>query len=111
MKVISVDVYRSKRGDCSNGGITSKFDELDLYSDINNFKEYSEIPVDSLVLIKRVLFDKNCDYVIPYTYSLFQSNKVISGNGMFGGCFVYSSDSRYRELCNNPLPVHDRIEW
>lgn len=31
---------------------------------------------------------------------------------MFGGCFVYSSDSRFAKLTgtHNPLPVHDRFE-
>jgi hypothetical protein len=29
---------------------------------------------------------------------------------MFGGNFAWTSDSRFRELYPNPVPVHDRIE-
>lgn len=29
---------------------------------------------------------------------------------MFGGNFCYSSDSRFREICQYPIPIHDRFE-
>ncbi len=29
---------------------------------------------------------------------------------MFGGNFIYTSDSRLRAICPYPIPVHDRIE-
>jgi hypothetical protein len=33
-----------------------------------------------------------------------------NGRPMFGGNFVYSSDSRFRAVCAYPIPVHDRFE-
>ena len=30
--------------------------------------------------------------------------------GMFGGCFIYSSDSRFRAISAYPVPLHDRFE-
>jgi hypothetical protein len=29
---------------------------------------------------------------------------------MFGGCFVWSSDTRFRDIFEHPLPLHDRVE-
>jgi hypothetical protein len=29
---------------------------------------------------------------------------------MFGGNFIYTSDSRVREICAYPIPIHDRCE-
>lgn len=29
---------------------------------------------------------------------------------MFGGNFIWSSDSRFRELSTQPIPLHDRVE-
>lgn len=34
----------------------------------------------------------------------------IAAQTMFGGNFIYTSDSRFRDVCPYPIPVHDRIE-
>lgn len=110
MKKISCSVFRSNIGDCSNGGITNKFDTLNLYSDVNTAEDLANIPEGSLVLIKRDLFGRSADYVVPVQYAIIPFGNVMSKSVMFGGCFVWCSDSRFRELSQLPLPVHDRVE-
>jgi len=34
----------------------------------------------------------------------------LNENGMMGGRFVYSSDSRFRTISAYPVPLHDRFE-
>lgn len=33
-----------------------------------------------------------------------------AGVGMFGGNFIFTSDSRLRDVSDQPIPVHDRVE-
>lgn len=112
MKNIGVYVYRSSLGDCTNKGATSKEDGFELYSDINTAADLANVPEGSLVLIKRDLFGKDADYVIPVKYAIvIQGALRCNGALMFGGNFVYTSDSRYPDIHRRPLPVHDRFEW
>jgi hypothetical protein len=39
------------------------------------------------------------------------TNNGVTSDTMFGGNFVYTTDSRFKELYgSNPIHVHDRIE-
>ena len=106
-----VFVYRNGEGyDCTNGGITCNRTQLMLYSGDRDecYRQAKEENClhEALWLNKRILWDKNYYYAEP-----LQKGK---GCQMFGGNFVYSCDSRFKEMCdeyrNIPLPVHDRYE-
>lgn len=99
MKKISADVYRNQLGDATNGGLSSQFNSLDVY--ISGYK-IDELPDDALVLVERTLFGEEAWYVKP---ALLIKNNVSS---MFGGNFVYSSDSRFPT--RTPIKIHDRVE-
>ena len=99
MKKIRTDVYRNQSGDATNGGLSSQFNSLDVY--ISGYK-IDELPNDALVLVERNLFGKDAWYVKPV--ALIKSNK----QSMFGGNFVYSSDSRFP--ADSPIKIHDRVE-
>ena len=62
-----------------------------------------------LVIIRRNLFGGEYLHVEPRI-----NGKTLCPDGwiggMMGGNFVYSSDSRFRQISPYPLPVHDRFE-
>lgn len=97
-----VSVYRTPSlGDCTNGGVSGKHDEFllvdeDIDGPIRNDGRY---PV--LRLRKREIAGRETLHVIPDGETRYV---------MFGGNFVYTSDSRFRQVCNYPLPIHDRVE-
>lgn len=97
--------------DCTAGGLTSQVDNADLYCDctreeaIEHCRKRGKDPDKQLILIRRQMFGSNADYVEPLTKPEGKWN-------MFGGNYVVTSDSRYREFTgsNRPLPVFDRFE-
>lgn len=93
MKGLMVNVYRSGQGDSTNGGVSSKSDALLLYGEgvAEVFEHRPGLPV--VKLIKRTIFGKE---------------RIQAENNMFGGNFIYSSDSRFPS--QYPIPVHDRVE-
>ena len=64
--------------------------------------QVAKVPNDDLVLIVRTIGDTTANYVVPA--SIAKGNKM----PMFGGNFVYSSDSRFPS--DAPIKIHDRIE-
>ena len=124
---MEIKVYRWTLGDCTNNGISSEHRNNRLlivgWVDDNtkefyplpkklylpyevNFANEEELKADNLVLlVKRVLFGQNADYLVGL-------QDFITGKWcMMGGNFGYSCDSRYRQNINSlPLPIHDRIE-
>lgn len=115
MKQIRVSVYRDADGhDCTNGGVTSRHISMTLFyqckrEEALDYCQQNGIDTDGcLWLEKRVLFGEQHDYARPL---LHESGKC---GPMFGGNFVYTSDSRLADAlgttCSAPVPVHDRYE-
>lgn len=102
MKKILTFVFKHSLGDCSNNGLTSKYDHLNLYHGDLNEEEINELPEDSLILIERVLFGKQANYAVPV--EIYKTKR----HSMAGGNWVYTSDSRFPS--DAPIAVHDRVE-
>jgi hypothetical protein len=103
MKGMMVWVYRTGKTDCTNQGITSKHDRVMLVGP--GVPEVHEVLPDEPVLFldPRKGWDHPC--LTPYAKP--KTDRWV----MFGGNFVWSSDSRFREhVSAGPLPVHDRVE-
>lgn len=104
-KGILVSIYKdSKLGDCSNGGISAIADTALLVSSlfvkvpqvVEESDEYPKIKIVEGTLsgtLKAVPYDK-------------PKGKI----SMFGGCFVWECDSRFRKISQHPIPLHDRFE-
>lgn len=106
MKALSIDVYRNGTYDCTNGGISSKYDELLLVCD----EGYIEIDENNLPenLVK-IVSEKLCGKDREYKY--IEPYKAATKIGwMSGGNIAYSCDSRFSELSDYPLVIHDRQE-
>lgn len=104
IRAIDAEIFKPKWGDSSNGGISSKYNNVYVVCDNGNheFDTDEELPENLCVIVKRELFGKNADYIRPY-------KDVPKGSVgyMYGGCIVCTSDSRFN---SHPLKLHDRTE-
>lgn len=104
-KGIRVEVFRGANGhDCTNNGLSSLVDEVILVGDmIEGVDEVKEgqayLEVGSITFRGKTTY-----HAKPVNFGL----KGVPF--MFGGNFVWTSDSRFREHFNEPLAIHDRQE-
>lgn len=112
-------VYKDSLGDCTNGGVSAKFDSLYLCRDYVTEEDVLEYCKANNCLDEVERFVK-CE-----TRSLFGGTRiykdivlVYEGNrkdtlgGMSGGNLLYTCDARWEEItgCPYPLSIHDRYE-
>lgn len=99
-KGLIIYVYKNNLGDCSNFGMSSKFEKLILVGDgIPEIFEGTE--ENSVKISHKNVSGEKYTYLEPITKNPGQWN-------MFGGNFGYCSDSRFP--AKYPLPIHDRFE-
>ncbi|MDD5603923.1 MAG: hypothetical protein PHG48_07630 [Eubacteriales bacterium] len=105
-QALMVYVYRAGIGDATNGGVSSRVDRLLLAGE--GIEGPFEVDDDEhhLELRKKNVGGEEYMYAVPV------DGRDTAGmvGPMFGGNFVYSSDSRFRRVCKYPIPVHDRWE-
>ncbi len=115
MKGLSVAVYREPAGsgmfdniDCTNGGISGKFRNLTLVGPgIPGISEATENR-PAVMIVERDLPSKRGGRR-TYLHAIPVEGKDDTRIGwMFGGNFIYSSDSHFP--ADYPIPVHDRQE-
>ena len=104
-KALPINVYRTNRlSDCTNSGISSKYDELLLLCDEGFIDVDLDNPPENLVIIN--VFDfrgEVYDHIEPFV----RPNDGCVG-WMNGGNIAFTSDSRFD--CEYPLCIHDRQE-
>lgn len=104
VRVLPVDIFKNSGRDWSNGGISSRYNEILLINEKGHIKVDLDNPPDNLcVYVKRTLFGEEHDYIEPY--SPIESGCV---GWMFGGTIAYTSDSRFQG--KHPVNIHDRQE-
>lgn len=106
MKAISLEIYKSKFGDSSNGGISSRYSEVlieckDGYIEIDE----NNPPENFCKVVERRMWDKTYLHIEPYK----ATDKGCVG-WMAGGCFCSAPDSRFSRISAYPLSLHDRQE-
>lgn len=106
VKALPVYIFKNEGSDCSNGGISSRYNEI-LVECPDGFVEVDldNPPPNFCVIVKRMLWGEKHYYVRPYAEP--------SGVGwMYGGCIVDSSDSRWHRATeiDYPLHLHDMTE-
>ena len=96
------NVYRDASGsDCTNGGVSSRFTRATLWR--------GRVPKgstsDSIAIFELVETNARGE---PYLKAVPAGETRWT---MFGGNFLWSSDSRFRnEVSERPIPIHDRVE-
>ena len=107
MRAISIGVYRHGKEDCTNGGISSKFNDLLCLCDDGPIHVDMENPPENLVqIIKRDLFGQVLYHIEPV------ADPVETG-WMMGGNYASSSDARFSRLIGGmygAVAIHDRQE-
>ena len=106
IKAISADIYRdSSNYDCSNDGISTRFDEILVAHPQGNIEvDVDNIPENFCKIVVRDVLGMKYKHVEP-----LQKPEHIGW--MYGGCIVHSSDGRWSQIAGYyPLKLHDRQE-
>lgn len=104
VKGILVNVFRWTLGDCTANGLSAQKDSLIMVdADGGDFNCPHTTEDDYLVLVEFQF--RGCVSLRAVPKSILDSGR---NNYMFGGNFVYSSDSRFPS--DAPIKVFDRIE-
>lgn len=110
------NVYKWNLGDCTNGGVSGKYPELYLCKDnvtaeevLEYCQEKGEDPERFVNTERRTICGKEYLNIKQVCHRV--SNGRVLG-GMSGGNFLYTCDSRWKEItgCDYPLSIHDRYE-
>ncbi len=103
MKGLRVDIFKHGAQSFSNKGISTFCEEATIVGEgIAEIFEADELRAPAVKIIVR---EGMPVIAVPI------ENKVKGMNGpMFGGCFIYSSDSRFRAISKGPIALHDRFE-
>jgi len=107
MKGLSVSIYENKEhGNSSNHGISKYCDSVIITSEDFEIDEVFEVTENSpeVVIIKRE--GRMYQDVIAVPRVVLESGK----HYMFGGSFIYSSDSRFNAISKLPIKLFDRVE-
>jgi hypothetical protein len=101
-----VRIYKSGNDTSSQNVVSSKFDNIILVTDGIKGDSFSVMSNEPYIkLVKRNLFGKEVLSAEPVNFGVDNNHK------MFGGTFVWSSDSRFRDdISKQPIPLHDRVE-
>ena len=110
-----LSIYKASHSDCSNGGMSSRCNQVTLVGTWDNERsEFSPLPKSSqifeasdkkpaVIAVYRRYLDywhlEPCEFMAPPKRHM-----------MAGGCYCCCSDSRFRESWPYPLPLHDRHE-
>lgn len=112
MKGLVCSIFESKaHGNCSNFGVSDRFKRVTLCPDPDalcdfGIPEIFEADSDAPAVVLRTIrlgADREHVYAVPV--ELMESG---TGGWMFGGSFIYTSDSRFP--LGHPIPLHDRVE-
>ena len=106
MKALPCEIYKAKKlGDCSNGGISSRYNEVLLLCEEGFIDVDMDNPPDNLCKV----VTRDFGFAV---YTHIEPVAKAKGVGwMAGGTLVYSSDSRFHRMCGDyALSLHDRTE-
>jgi hypothetical protein len=102
-KGLSVEIYRWNLGDCSNKGLSSRVNKCTLVG--KNIPKIFEVKEDAPAV---QIVERNLNSGLYLTAYPVKEDGTVDNNCMFGGTFIYTSDSRFP--ARYPVPLHDRKE-
>ncbi len=106
-KGLLCEIFRPSYGDCSAGGISSRFKSVTLMDADGPFEPTDDAP--AVRLVRRKIYPGEPEYVHA------EPVEPCPGGAcrMAGGTFIYSCDSRFHEAVGHSYPVslHDRHEF
>lgn len=107
LKGYRVNIYKSGNDTSSQNVVSRKFNKTILVTDGVKGDSFSVMSNEPYIkLVKRNLLGKEFLSAEPVNFGVDKNHK------MFGGDFVWSSDSRFRkDISERPIPLHDRVEF
>jgi len=103
MKGLLVSIYRDGFGDCTNGGVSARVKQAVITGDLVDCDVFESTALQpEMVIVERNIGRNTYLHAVPK--DLLESGKWT----MFGGNFLYSSDSRFPS--DQPIAIHDRVE-
>lgn len=106
IKALPIYVYKNNLGDCTNGGISSKYDRLLLVCEDGYVTiDEDNLPENLVKVVTRNLWGNEYKHIEPYA----PTKKGYLGY-MNGGNVAYCSDSRFDKISQYPLCIFDRQE-
>ena len=107
MRALPINVYRYGKYDCTNNGISSRFNELLLICDEGHIViDENNLPENLVKLNVRHLFGED-------HYSIEPVNRPKGAGWMMGGNYGATSDSRFWDMvghAHGAVAIHDRQE-
>lgn len=103
-------IYKSADGyDCTLNGVSSEHNNMYVFTEdyaMSGYVELEEVDdtVEVLVIIERSVAGKTFPIAVPYI------DWLNGTHGMFGGNFVWTSDSRFNRVFGGPVKIFDRNE-
>lgn len=117
MKALPINVYRSSRiGDCTNGGISSKYNELLIACDDGFIDIDPENVPENFAMVELRRMYSGTPIPTIYPADITPEGKVVPREGkwwMMGGNYGATSDSRFSRMIGGmygAVAIHDRYE-
>ena len=108
-RYLPVDVYRWDLGDCSLNGVTNPDSGLKLVVAHPRGNLTGTDVKEHGYIVLEIQIKQHFTHLPPHI-SARPACIPEKAHTMMGGNFIYSTDSRFRELSAQPIPVHDRVE-
>jgi len=110
MKGLTAYIYKTSGRECSNGGLSSRADNVTVVAS-PDFPDIPEIfnadeKSPAVAIVKRQLFGGKEPYLTAYPVD--EDGNIDKSGRMAGGCYIMTSDSRFP--AEYPVPLHDRKE-
>lgn len=114
MRVVSITVFRNALGDCTNGGASSFYDSLYLFSEDSTTEEIADYADGHSVDYERCFKVETMSEKYGFYKRANPAFRLRKGTGpMAGGNYGGTCDSRYETVTGGlkyPIPIHDRYE-
>lgn len=111
---LEVEIFKDHGGDCSNGGISSRFHSILVPCPFGpvSFDSEKELPLNFCTFETRDVFEGILyTDIVPATVNEYGGIWPRPGWWMFGGTIAYTSDSRFSSMAGlYPLKIRDRQE-
>lgn len=105
MNYLPVNVYTSGGYDCTAGGVTHRMPERLVVPCEDGHITLEDVANRGYVVLELKTMN------VGGRESVSFKPEGIRGHSMFGGNFVYTSDSRFaKKYGRQPIHVHDRVE-
>lgn len=105
MRALRVGIFTDKGiGNCSNHGISERFDHVLLLHDEGNVDVDMNDPPENLCkAVRRIICGREYIHIEPVA-------RPTGAGWMSGGCLCYTCDSRFMDISRYALSLHDRQE-